>query len=179
MRCVHGLRRCAAEKFECLPHGLMGANVISVESGQKTLKERWSRRCETGWDQSVMRITSLKTQRRVQELRASVSDDGCWNFQLFRSTGREAREQCLESQRRLPDVVIACVGGGSNSAGMFARFRRRCGSKARQRQSRWSWTRASAAMRRQLCQERPGVLRWLAFTACCRTWMGRRRMCIR
>ena len=36
--------------------------------------------------------------------------------------GREAREQCLESLGRLPDEVIACVGGGSNSAGMFYPF---------------------------------------------------------
>jgi tryptophan synthase beta chain len=36
--------------------------------------------------------------------------------------GREAREQCLEQEGRLPDVVVACVGGGSNSAGMFYPF---------------------------------------------------------
>src|SRR5438552_3165015 len=36
--------------------------------------------------------------------------------------GREARAQCLEQLGRLPDVVLACVGGGSNSAGMFHPF---------------------------------------------------------
>ncbi len=36
--------------------------------------------------------------------------------------GREAREQCLAQHGRLPDVVVACVGGGSNAAGMFAPF---------------------------------------------------------
>jgi tryptophan synthase beta chain len=36
--------------------------------------------------------------------------------------GREARQQCLEQVGRLPDVVVACVGGGSNSAGMFHPF---------------------------------------------------------
>src|SRR5262245_44197668 len=36
--------------------------------------------------------------------------------------GREARQQCLEQTGRLPDVVVACVGGGSNSAGMFHPF---------------------------------------------------------
>src|SRR5262249_50899074 len=36
--------------------------------------------------------------------------------------GREAREQCLERVGRLPDAVVACVGGGSNAAGMFAAF---------------------------------------------------------
>ena len=36
--------------------------------------------------------------------------------------GRETREQCLEQIGRLPDVVVACVGGGSNAAGMFYPF---------------------------------------------------------
>jgi len=36
--------------------------------------------------------------------------------------GEEARQQCLEQTGRLPDVVVACVGGGSNSAGMFYPF---------------------------------------------------------
>jgi tryptophan synthase beta chain len=36
--------------------------------------------------------------------------------------GREARQQCLEQVGRLPDVVVACVGGGSNAAGMFYPF---------------------------------------------------------
>jgi tryptophan synthase beta chain len=36
--------------------------------------------------------------------------------------GRESRQQCLEQVGRLPDAVVACVGGGSNSAGMFYPF---------------------------------------------------------
>jgi tryptophan synthase beta chain len=36
--------------------------------------------------------------------------------------GRETRQQCLEQVGRLPDVVVACVGGGSNAAGMFYPF---------------------------------------------------------
>jgi tryptophan synthase beta chain len=36
--------------------------------------------------------------------------------------GRETRAQCLEQIGRLPDEVVACVGGGSNSAGMFYPF---------------------------------------------------------
>ncbi len=36
--------------------------------------------------------------------------------------GREAREQCIDSFGRLPDRVVACVGGGSNAAGMFYPF---------------------------------------------------------
>ena len=36
--------------------------------------------------------------------------------------GREARGQCLELEGRLPDYVVACVGGGSNAAGIFSPF---------------------------------------------------------
>jgi tryptophan synthase beta chain len=36
--------------------------------------------------------------------------------------GRETRQQCLEQTGRLPDVIVACVGGGSNSAGIFHPF---------------------------------------------------------
>src|SRR5437899_9991159 len=36
--------------------------------------------------------------------------------------GRETRQQCLDQFGRLPDAVVACVGGGSNAAGMFAPF---------------------------------------------------------
>ena len=39
--------------------------------------------------------------------------------------GREAREQVLEAEGRLPEVAVACVGGGSNAIGMFSRVRRR------------------------------------------------------
>ena len=36
--------------------------------------------------------------------------------------GREAREQMLDAEGRLPEAVVACVGGGSNAIGMFAGF---------------------------------------------------------
>ena len=49
--------------------------------------------------------------------------------------GREAREQILEQEGRLPDVLIACVGGGSNSIGLFHPFlaTRRCDDRRRSR----------------------------------------------
>ena len=44
--------------------------------------------------------------------------------------GREARQQCLDRLGRLPDLVVACVGGGSNAAGMFYPFIEDDGSRA-------------------------------------------------
>jgi tryptophan synthase beta chain len=94
---------------------LMGANVISVESGQKTLKDALNEAMRD-WMGSV---------GHTHYIIGSVAGPHPFPMMVrdFQACiGREAREQCLESQRRLPDVVIACVGGGSNAAGMFAAF---------------------------------------------------------
>src|SRR3984957_6175092 len=89
---------------------LMGANVISVESGQKTLKDALNEGMRD-WMGSV---------GHTHYIIGSVAGPHPFPMMVrdFQSCiGREAREQCLESQRRLPDMVIACVGGGSNAAG--------------------------------------------------------------
>ena len=94
---------------------LMGANVISVESGQKTLKDALNEAMRD-WMGSV---------GHTHYIIGSVAGPHPFPMMVrdFQACiGREAREQCLESQRRLPDVVIACVGGGSNAAGIFAPF---------------------------------------------------------
>ena len=58
----------------------------------------------------------------------------CASFQAV--IGREAREQILAAEGRLPDAVVACVGGGSNAIGLFAGFRRRRGRAAHRRRGR-------------------------------------------
>jgi tryptophan synthase beta chain len=94
---------------------LMGANVISVESGQKTLKDALNEAMRD-WMGSVGHTHYIiGSVAGPHPFPMMVRD-----FQMC--IGREAREQCLESQRRLPDIVIACVGGGSNAAGIFAPF---------------------------------------------------------
>src|SRR5207302_7291286 len=94
---------------------LMGANVIEVTSGSKTLKDA-TNEAMRDWMGSV---------EHTHYILGSVV--GPHPFPMivrdFQSViGREARQQCLEIERRLPDVVIACVGGGSNAAGIFAPF---------------------------------------------------------
>jgi tryptophan synthase beta chain len=94
---------------------LMGANVIEVTSGSKTLKDA-TNEAMRDWMGSV---------EHTHYIIGSVV--GPHPFPMivrdFQSMiGREAREQCMESEGRLPDYVVASVGGGSNAAGIFAPF---------------------------------------------------------
>jgi tryptophan synthase beta chain len=94
---------------------LMGANVIEVTSGSKTLKDA-TNEAMRDWMGSV---------EHTHYIIGSVV--GPHPFPMivrdFQSViGTEARAQCLEAEGRLPDYVIACVGGGSNAAGIFAPF---------------------------------------------------------
>ena len=122
---------CARFGFECVVYmgaedirrqrpnvermDLLGAEVRPVEFGTKTLKEATSEAIRD-W------ITNVETTHYligscvgphpypeiVRELQAVI--------------GREARTQILEEEGRLPDAVVACVGGGSNAIGLFAGF---------------------------------------------------------
>jgi len=94
---------------------LMGAEVIPVESGGRTLKDAIN---EALRDWSASFETThylLGTAAGPHPFPTMVRD-----FQ--RVIGREARAQMIEQVGRLPDVVIACVGGGSNAIGLFADF---------------------------------------------------------
>ncbi|MDP9172654.1 MAG: tryptophan synthase subunit beta [Planctomycetota bacterium] len=94
---------------------LMGAKVIEVTSGSKTLKDA-TNEAMRDWMGSV---------EHTHYIIGSVV--GPHPFPMivrdFQSIiGREAREQILAVEARLPDCVVACVGGGSNAAGIFAPF---------------------------------------------------------
>jgi len=94
---------------------LMGARVIEVRSGSMTLKDA-TNEAMRDWMGSV---------EHTHYIIGSVV--GPHPFPMivrdFQSViGREAREQCLKKEGKLPDYVVACVGGGSNAAGIFAPF---------------------------------------------------------
>jgi tryptophan synthase beta chain len=93
----------------------MGAEVRSVTSGSRTLRDAineamrdWMASVETTHYILGSVVGPHPFPMIVRDFQAVI--------------GREARAQCLESLGRLPDEVIACVGGGSNSAGMFYPF---------------------------------------------------------
>ncbi|HEX6699844.1 MAG TPA: tryptophan synthase subunit beta, partial [Gaiellaceae bacterium] len=122
---------CARFGFECVVYmgsedmrrqhpnvermGLLGAEVRPVEFGTRTLKEATSEAIRD-WIGSVETTHYLigscvgpaPYPEIVRELQAVI--------------GREARAQVLAAAGRLPEVVVACVGGGSNAIGMFAGF---------------------------------------------------------
>jgi tryptophan synthase beta chain len=94
---------------------LMGANVIEVHSGSKTLKDALNEAMRD-WMGSV---------EHTHYILGSVAGPHPFPVMVrdFQSCiGREARQQCLEAEGKLPDYVLACVGGGSNAAGIFAAF---------------------------------------------------------
>ncbi len=94
---------------------LLGAEVIPVHAGSKTLKDAMNealRDWVTNVGDTYYLIGSVAGPHPYPEM---VRD-----FQAV--IGREARTQILEKEGRLPDALVACVGGGSNAAGLFAPF---------------------------------------------------------
>jgi tryptophan synthase beta chain len=94
---------------------LLGAEVVPVESGARTLKEAVSAAIRD-W------VTNVGTTHYVIGSAVGPAPYPVLVRDLQRTIGDEARAQLLEAEGRLPDRVIACVGGGSNSIGMFTAF---------------------------------------------------------
>ena len=94
---------------------LLGATVVPVEEGQRTLKDAIN---------AAMRDW-METSDRTHYAIGSVMGPHPYPLMVrdFQSVvGRETRSQCISQIGTLPDAVFACVGGGSNAAGMFAGF---------------------------------------------------------
>src|SRR6187402_2451040 len=94
---------------------LLGATVEPVEFGTRTLKEATSAAIRD-W------ITNVETTHYVIGSCVGPAPYPELVRELQSVIGREAREQLLEVEGSLPEVVVACVGGGSNAIGMFAGF---------------------------------------------------------
>ncbi len=93
----------------------LGSEVVTVTSGSRTLRDAINEAMRD-WMASVQDTHYIiGSVVGPHPFPAMVRD-----FQSI--IGQEARRQCLEQVGRLPDVVVACVGGGSNSAGMFFPF---------------------------------------------------------
>jgi tryptophan synthase beta chain len=94
---------------------LLGASVEPVEFGTRTLKEATSAAIRD-W------ITNVETTHYVIGSCVGPAPYPEIVRELQSVIGREAREQLIEAEGGLPEVVVACVGGGSNAIGMFAAF---------------------------------------------------------
>jgi tryptophan synthase beta chain len=94
---------------------LLGAEVVPVSSGSRTLKDAINEAIRD-W------VTNVRTTHYII---GSVLGPHPYPMVVrdFQSViGTEARQQCLDQVGKLPEVVVACVGGGSNSAGIFYPF---------------------------------------------------------
>ena len=94
---------------------LLGAKVMPVESGGRTLKDAIN---EALRDWSA----SFETTHYLLGTAAGPHPFPTMVREFQRVIGREARAQILKQLGRLPDAVVACVGGGSNAIGLFADF---------------------------------------------------------
>jgi len=95
--------------------GLLGATVVPVTAGAGTLKEAVSEAIRD-W------VTNVQTSHYILGSAVGPAPFPVIVRELQRCIGDEARAQILEREGRLPDRVIASVGGGSNAIGMFAGF---------------------------------------------------------
>ena len=103
------------QKLNVFRMRLMGAEVVPVESGGKTLKDAVNEALRDWTASFADTHYLLGTVAGPHPFPLMVRE-----FQ--RVIGKEARAQVIEEEGRLPDAVIACVGGGSNAMGLFADF---------------------------------------------------------
>jgi tryptophan synthase beta chain len=94
---------------------LMGATVVGVEAGQKTLKEAINEAMRD-W------VTNVRNTHYVLGTAYGSHPYPKMVRDFHRVIGQEARAQILEREGRLPDELVACVGGGSNAIGLFFEF---------------------------------------------------------
>jgi len=94
---------------------LLGANIVSVESGSKTLKDAMNEALRDWVSNVDDTFYIIGTAAGPHPYPMLVRD--------FQSViGEETKEQILEAEGRLPDTMVACIGGGSNALGLFFPF---------------------------------------------------------
>jgi tryptophan synthase beta chain len=117
LKCVvyMGAVDCQRQELNVYRMKMLGAEVVPVKAGQQTLKEAINEAMRD-W------VTNVRTTHYIlgTVYGAHPYPEMVRNFQ--RVIGDEARRQILEKEERLPDLLIACVGGGSNSMGLFYPF---------------------------------------------------------
>ncbi len=117
MECIiyMGAVDCARQQLNVYRMNMLGAKVVSVESGQKTLKEAVSEAMRD-W------VTNVRSTHYILGTAYGSHPYPLMVRNFQRIIGDEARRQILEKEERLPELLIACVGGGSNAIGLFYPF---------------------------------------------------------
>ena len=117
MKCViyMGAVDCQRQELNVYRMKMLGAEVVPVHAGQKTLKEAVNEAMRD-W------VTNLRHTHYILGTAYGAHPYPLMVRNFQRIIGDEARAQILEKEGRLPDVLIACVGGGSNAIGLFYPF---------------------------------------------------------
>jgi tryptophan synthase beta chain len=106
---------CERQALNVFRMRMLGAEVVSVTAGQQTLREAINEAMRD-W------VTNVRTTHYILGTVYGAHPYPLMVRNFQRVIGDEARRQVLEKEGRLPDVLIACVGGGSNAMGLFYPF---------------------------------------------------------
>ena len=106
---------CARQALNVYRMKMLGAEVVPVTAGQKTLKEAVNEAMRD-W------VTNVRSTHYILGTAYGAHPYPVMVRNFQRVIGDEARRQILEKEERLPDQLVACVGGGSNAIGLFYPF---------------------------------------------------------
>src|SRR6266849_1027162 len=106
---------CERQALNVFRMKMLGAEVVPVKAGQQTLKEAINEAMRD-W------VTNVRSTHYILGTVYGAHPYPLMVRNFQRVIGDEARRQILEKEERLPDVLIACVGGGSNAMGLFYPF---------------------------------------------------------
>src|ERR1700678_1200806 len=117
LKCViyMGAVDCERQALNVYRMKMLGAEVVPVHAGQKTLKEAVNEAMRD-W------VTNVRGTHYILGTAYGAHPYPVMVRNFQRVIGDEARAQILEKEDRLPDLLVACVGGGSNSIGLFYPF---------------------------------------------------------
>jgi len=106
---------CDRQQLNVFRMKMLGAEVVPVGAGQRTLKEAINEAMRD-W------VTNVRTTHYILGTAYGAHPYPVMVRNFQRIIGDEARRQILQKEERLPDLLIACVGGGSNAIGLFYAF---------------------------------------------------------
>ncbi len=106
---------CERQALNVFRMKMLGAEVMPVTAGQKTLKEAVNEAMRD-W------VTNVRNTHYILGTAYGAHPYPVMVRNFQRVIGDEARRQILEKEERLPDLLVACVGGGSNAIGLFYPF---------------------------------------------------------
>src|SRR5512141_3004540 len=117
LKCVvyMGAVDCERQALNVYRMKMLGAEVVSVKAGQQTLKEAINEAMRD-W------VTNIRSTHYILGTAYGAHPYPVMVRNFQRVIGDEARRQILKKEGRLPDLLVACVGGGSNAIGLFYPF---------------------------------------------------------